>query len=121
MQKKASKIFVARKFLVVLSFLVAGCVGSAVAPVSNAQAAPTAIALAKDYSKAEEHAALWQRNCWVEEFLGWLSLWPWMDVSCIQRDSALRIWRSEFLFGRRRNSGLEACQSRSLRSRWYSL
>jgi len=56
MQKKASKIFVARKCLVVLSFLVAGCVGSAVAPVSNAQAAPTAIALAKDYSKAEEHA-----------------------------------------------------------------
>ncbi len=56
MQKEASKIFVARKFLVVLSFLVAGCVGSAVAPVSNAQAAPTAIALAKDYSKAEEHA-----------------------------------------------------------------
>ncbi|HEX9232983.1 MAG TPA: serine hydrolase domain-containing protein [Candidatus Acidoferrum sp.] len=56
MQKEASKIFVARKFLVVLSFLVAGCVGSAVAPVSNAQAAPTAIAPAKDYSKAEEHA-----------------------------------------------------------------
>jgi len=56
MQKEASKIFVARKFLVVLSFLLAGCVGSAVAPVSNAQAAPTAIALAKDYSKAEEHA-----------------------------------------------------------------
>ncbi len=56
MQKEASKIFVVRKFLVVLSFLLAGCVGSAVAPVSNAQAAPTAIALAKDYSKAEEHA-----------------------------------------------------------------
>ena len=56
MQKEVSKIFVTRKFLVVLSFLVAGCVGSAVAPVSNAQAAPTAIALAKDYSKAEEHA-----------------------------------------------------------------
>src|SRR6266581_3538768 len=56
MQKEVSKIFVTRKLLVVLSFLVAGCVGSAVAPVSNAQAAPTAIAPAKDYSKAEEHA-----------------------------------------------------------------
>jgi serine beta-lactamase-like protein LACTB len=45
-----------RKLAAATLFLAAGHFGSAVVPVANAQARPAAIAAAKDYSKAEEHA-----------------------------------------------------------------
>src|SRR6266404_4420741 len=56
MKRDAKKSLVARGSLAAILSLLVGHFAGPLVPVAHAQAAPTAIAPAKDYSKAEEHA-----------------------------------------------------------------
>src|SRR6266404_8761146 len=56
MKRDAKKSLVAQGSLAAILSLVVGHFAGPLVPVAHAQAAPTAIAPAKDYSKAAEHA-----------------------------------------------------------------